>query len=304
MIEKEILDRVPLNPGRITLEPVDGMENTFDMKRSDNPSVEGTPINKATLDSIIYSRLTGRYYDLEVASVESSVMTGIKTNPIPTSGWVVVSRGKATNGQYIIDAYDSLNETYTPEKASDGNSTTFWAADNSYGTTPEKQWSIHSETPIRVNKVKINMSVLGTTGSVKFKIRGNTNYNYSRLDLTDSISFSNTNGLKEFTIKTPGFYKGYALTFEEFGSGVNVAIYDFQISDYDVTTYKNHFALSKGVPPTWSVGQRIMVKVPDSATTAGAVENTLNGIKINTILQASKRYELIYNGSTFDGKEV
>lgn len=302
MIEKEILDRVPLNPGRITLEPVDGMENTFDMKRADNPSVEGTPINKATLDSIIYSRLTGRYYDLEVASVESSVMTSIKTNPIPTSGWVLVEDWKATNGQYIIYASDSKGTSNTPEKATDGNSTTYWSADVSYGTTSEKQWAIHSETPIRVNKVKINMALLSImTG--RFKIRGNTNYGYSMRDLTDWISFSNTDGLKEYTIKTPGFYKGYALTFEDFDGG-NVALYEFQISDYDVTTYKNHFVLNEGVPSTWTVGQRIMVKVPDSATTAGAVENTLNGIKINTILQASKRYELIYNGSTFDGKEV
>lgn len=302
MIEKEILDRVPLNPGRITLTPVDGMENTFDMARADNPSVEGTPINKAMLDSIIQSRLTGRYYELEVASVESSVMTGITTNPIPTSGWVVASKTKATNGQYIIDAYDSKGESNTPEKATDGNSTTYWSADVSYGTTPEKQWSIHSETPIRVNKVKINMAMVSVM-SGRFKIRGNTNYGYSRRDLTDWISFSNTDGLKEYTIKTPDFYKGYALTFEDFDGG-NVALYEFQISNYDMTTYKNHFVLSKGIPSTWTIGQRIMVKVPDSATTAGAVENTLNGIKINTVLQASKRYELIYNGSTFDGKEV
>lgn len=304
MKEVDFKDRVPTYPGRIKLSPIAGQPDTFEMERADEPITEGTPINKATFDSITQSRLTGRYYELSVSNVESSLMTGIKTNPIPTSGWVVVSRGKATNGQYIIDAYDSMNETYTPEKACDGNSTTFWAADNSYGTTPEKQWAIHSETPIRVNKVKINMSLLSTTGSSKFKIRGNTNYNYSRRDLTDSISFSNTNGLKEYTIKTPDFYKGYALTFEEFGSGITVALYDFQISDYDVITYKNHFVLNEGVPEVWTTGQRIMVKVPSTISSGGIVENTLNGIKVNTILQVSKKYELVYNGSTFDAKEV
>ena len=42
-------DRVPLYPGRVTLTPVAGQENTFDMARADQPTQEGTPLNKATL---------------------------------------------------------------------------------------------------------------------------------------------------------------------------------------------------------------------------------------------------------------
>ena len=87
MIEKEFLDRVPLNPGRITLVPVDGMENTFDMKRADNPSVEGTPMNKAAFDSIIQSRLTGRYYVPTVTREIISSREGLTTSPVPLSGW-------------------------------------------------------------------------------------------------------------------------------------------------------------------------------------------------------------------------
>jgi hypothetical protein len=87
MIEKEILDRVPLNPGRVMLFPVAGKENTFDMIREDNPSVVGTPINKATLDSIIFSRLTGRYYEPSVVRAQTGVESGITINPIPSSGW-------------------------------------------------------------------------------------------------------------------------------------------------------------------------------------------------------------------------
>ena len=41
-------DRVPLYPGRVTLTPVDGLTNTYDMSRADEPTQEGTPLNKAT----------------------------------------------------------------------------------------------------------------------------------------------------------------------------------------------------------------------------------------------------------------
>lgn len=42
-------DRIPLYPGRVTLTPVAGQENTYDMKRADQPTQEGTPLNKGTL---------------------------------------------------------------------------------------------------------------------------------------------------------------------------------------------------------------------------------------------------------------
>ena len=42
-------DRVPQYPGRVTLVPVPGMANTYTMKRADEPTQQGTPLNKATL---------------------------------------------------------------------------------------------------------------------------------------------------------------------------------------------------------------------------------------------------------------
>ena len=42
-------DRVSLYPGRVKLTPVSGQENTYDMVRADEPTQEGTPLNKATL---------------------------------------------------------------------------------------------------------------------------------------------------------------------------------------------------------------------------------------------------------------
>lgn len=42
-------DRIPLYPGRVKMTPVAGQTNTFDMVRADDPTQEGTPLNKATL---------------------------------------------------------------------------------------------------------------------------------------------------------------------------------------------------------------------------------------------------------------
>lgn len=39
-------DRVPLYPGRVTLTPVAGQANTYDMARADQPTQDGTPLNK------------------------------------------------------------------------------------------------------------------------------------------------------------------------------------------------------------------------------------------------------------------
>ena len=42
-------DRVSLYPGRVKMTPVAGQANTYDMTRADQPTQEGTPINKAAL---------------------------------------------------------------------------------------------------------------------------------------------------------------------------------------------------------------------------------------------------------------
>lgn len=54
-IKTKVLDRVPTYPGRVTMTPVSGQENTFDMVRADSPVEEGTPLNKALLDQKAYT---------------------------------------------------------------------------------------------------------------------------------------------------------------------------------------------------------------------------------------------------------
>ena len=54
----EVKNRVPTYPGRVTLTPVDGMANTYDMVRADEPLEEGTPINAALFDRLQRNAIT------------------------------------------------------------------------------------------------------------------------------------------------------------------------------------------------------------------------------------------------------
>ena len=63
-------DRVPMYPGRVSLTPVPGQDGLYDMVRADQPTQEGTPLNKATL-----------------LSDESASQAGFGTDAVPDDMW-------------------------------------------------------------------------------------------------------------------------------------------------------------------------------------------------------------------------
>lgn len=63
-------DRIPLYPGRVTMTPVAGQANTFDMVRADDPTQVGTPLNKATL----LKDATAALYGLGTGAVPDDVL--------------------------------------------------------------------------------------------------------------------------------------------------------------------------------------------------------------------------------------
>lgn len=73
-------DRVPLYPGRVTLTPVAGQANTYDMARADQPTQEGTPLNKATLlkdaTATKFGKDTGAVPDEVLDVLSKSVLEG------------------------------------------------------------------------------------------------------------------------------------------------------------------------------------------------------------------------------------
>lgn len=85
----EVLDRVSRYPGRVTLTPVSGATNTFDMVRADEPTTVGTPINKALLDN--------KAYTLTAAVTVYVTKSGSDTTGDGTSGNPFLTIQKAVN---------------------------------------------------------------------------------------------------------------------------------------------------------------------------------------------------------------
>lgn len=293
MIEKNIVDRVPTKPGRVKLTPVSGQANVFDMVRADAPTVEGTPLDKATLDSIIQSRLTGRFYSLIPTYTIKDTTTG-STTPLPTSNWVLNGVGTATSGIYKVVASSAINSTYSVEKAVDGNDETSWGSE--YGTT--HTYTIIFPIAINIKKISLLLGRSGDTTGVNWTIQGSNN-GTSWTQLYSSSTFSTS--ATTYTLTKTGDYSQYKITFNV-PLAPRVYIQTLTIPDWAANSYIIDYFV-ENMPLTWDIGQRVTVQVPTYA--AFVVDsNTFNGVKVNTILLSGRKYELRYNGSTFDAKEV
>ena len=291
MIEKKIVDRVPTHPGRIKLTPVEGKPDFFTMERADEPIETGTPLNKATLDSIIHSRLTGRYYPLEVERTQTGALSGIKVNPIPENGWTNATEYGAKNGGYeLITPNPYSNDLST--NIVDGNSSTYWLSE--YITNP--YIIVKFPDPIIITKLVVNVR-LSNGDSATYTISGsNDNETWTKLL---SVKFQSYDD-KNLTLTSPGEYMYYKLSV---AAEQNLNVYTFAVAEYSVKSYVNTFFV-ENFPDVWTVGQRATIEIPETASGVGVTENTINGIVTNTILQAGKRYELRYTGAEFVAKEV
>lgn len=74
-------DRVSLYPGRVKLEPVAGQANLYDLTRADQPTQEGTPLNKASL--------------LKDATAS---LLGLGTSAVPDDAFLALAIGVGTYG--------------------------------------------------------------------------------------------------------------------------------------------------------------------------------------------------------------
>lgn len=296
MIERDIKDRVPTYPNRVKMTPVEGMPDTFTMERADEPTVDGTPLGRDTFMSIIQSRLTGRYYEPTVTRVTDASRSGLTVSPIPTSGWVydTSDRYTATNGAYRVRA------------SSDGNTSANRSADafTSSGWTSvgglESWIEIYHSQALRVKKITFTVEMQYTSRLTQMQIQGSTNgTSWQSLGTYTTVTANNE---IEYTLTNVGDFNYYRLFFTSNGSN-RITVKSFRYSLYDVSIYNNNYSLSN-MPAQWTRGQRLMILTPSNVNTLAVSNNTLNGVTINTILQYNRRYELRYNGTAFDAKEV
>lgn len=134
-------NRVSLYPGRVILTPVSGQENTYDMVRADEPTQEGTPLNKATLlsdetasalelsqsnptvNDALYKLFQRSYSKEDCLSSATATLFGLGADAVPddalkyiptkfNAGWVALVKYTLA-GSYTWTAPDLFNgESY------------------------------------------------------------------------------------------------------------------------------------------------------------------------------------------------
>lgn len=97
-------DRVPLYPGRVTLTPVSGQANTYDLTRADQPTQEGTPLNKASL----LKDATAALYGLTESAVPDDVLSVLSKSVLAQVS-AKYTRHVGTNADRPVGSTVSLN---------------------------------------------------------------------------------------------------------------------------------------------------------------------------------------------------
>lgn len=102
-------DRVPLYPGRVTLTPVSGQANTFDLTRADQPTQEGTPLNKASL----LKDATAALYGKTNAAVPDDILNLLSKS---TMAQIEEKYTKTTIGTIAVGKTITLNVGGSPKE--------------------------------------------------------------------------------------------------------------------------------------------------------------------------------------------
>ena len=102
-------DRVPLYPGRVTLTPVSGQANTYDLTRADQPTQEGTPLNKANLLKDATAALFGKTN----AAVPDDILSLLSKSMMAQ---VTGKYTKTTIGTIAVGKTITLNVSGTPKE--------------------------------------------------------------------------------------------------------------------------------------------------------------------------------------------
>lgn len=153
-------DRVPLYPGRVTLTPVSGQANTFDLVRADQPTQDGTPLNKASL----LKDATAALYGLPNTAVPDDVLSKIKTL-IDSANANANTKARIATGSY------TGTRTYG---ASNPNSLTFDFVPKLWGIYAEEWLGGQNKIHFKPNFIKWGVGDINWEQQVEVPLTGNT----------------------------------------------------------------------------------------------------------------------------------
>lgn len=292
MKEVTFYDRVPTYPGRMILSPVSGQANTYDMVRADSPRVEGTPLDKATFESVVHSRLNGRYYSPSVTKSVESEITNLTVNPIPTS-WQAADSSHSSFEAWEISASSASTP---PHYAVNGATNNGWQS----GEGITHSIALNTGGTLKVKKMRIDCGAVSQSINTMTIQGSNNGQSWDNLLSVSSPSAAAT----EYILASPAYYSRYRLVFEmSYQTGI-VIVRAWAFTQHDITTYKNALSIADGVPSSWTELQIITFRTPDDLSTLGVVSNTLNGYPVNVILNPARLCKAIFSANTFIAQEV
>lgn len=245
--------------------------------------VVGTPLNKATFDSIkTHLDLIGKYNTPTISSSAS-----------------------VTSGNYIPTYTSATNPTGFEVTAS-SNTTTAWRnLDNNDNTmwTPASQdtnpwWQIKLDTSIWINQISIVVS--NTAGGTKYPVLQGSADGTTFADIyTMSVPQSSSRQTISFNIPASPLYQYYRVVYNS-----TIGIATFQIKKWYIASAMNMYTLNNNLA-SLDKGQIAKILIP-SAYKGGNIQLNINNLGYKNItLESGVGYSpdepltLWYNGTSF-----
>ena len=294
----DVKDRVPsqvLSNGAIRYEEFDAEGNSLGykyIKRADEPTEVGTPINKVLFDSIKNDiNQAGKVHQCSLSQSELN-FAKLKTALFPTSGWQTVTENvKYQNSDFIIES--SSDPSRSVLNAFDGNDSSYWEEN---GDSRTGYLKIDCGKPYKIYEFKIVMDYDDSYGSVKLQA-SNDNTNFVDLKVVPENSKKAT---QIITINNPDAYRYYRL-YHYSSNYMRPSIYTFQATV--IENGANLITIDDSFITSYYIGERLLIKIPNTfsrniSKTYIKVKN-LGEIEIEGSLFAGLTYSLIYDGTKF-----
>ena len=287
----EVKDRVPsqvLTNGAIRYEEFDAEGNSLGykyIKRADEPTEVGTPINKILFKNTqAYIQSVDRY--IEPLLKASTEQTSIYYEDIIPKTWTI-DGNYLVNGDIKITASNG-GKAAAPTNIFDGN-------DNTSINTSKTYYNVIIDftTPQLIKK----FSVIHNNESHKLTISGsNDNSNWTTLAGPGYIYDGKHNSI--ISIEDSNMYRYYKFSWT-CSSVVNVTIYEIRVLKHE----KASQVLEISYPlDTYDTNKIIKLKTPSNISTASKPYININNLGeklIDDNLRPSRLYTLAYNGSKY-----
>lgn len=287
----EVKDRVPsqvLTNGAIRYEEFDAEGNSLGykyIKRADEPTEAGTPINKILFKNTqAYIQSVDRY--IEPLLKASTEQTSIYYEDIIPKTWT-------TDGNYLVNGDIKITASnggtaVAPTNIFDGN-------DNTNINTSKTYYNVIIDfvTPQLIRKFSVihsnkshKLTVSGSNDNSNWTTLAGPGYNYDGKH--DSI----------ISIEDSNMYRYYKFSWT-CSSVVNVTIYEIKVLEYE----KASQVLEISYPlDAYDANKIIKLKTPSNISTASKPYININNLGekiISDNLKPNRLYALVYNGSNY-----